>query len=494
MCEIICDSAKNKYICEENDEPMIGRFKEHKELKEAFGSKYSEFVAIYGRRRIGKTFLVRETFGRKFFFQHSGAASEGIKVQLELFRNSLIEYGHRDCPELKTWYAAFDELKYMVQTSGSQGKKVVFLDEVAWMDTSKSHFLQALEFFWNNWASNRTDILLIICASATSWIINKVFKNRGGLHNRITTKIHLYPFTLKECELYSKELGLKLNRYQIVNLYMVMGGIALYWSLLSKRLSSSQNIDALFFNRDAKLQGEYGDLYDSLFKKPEPYKQIVSALGKRLGGMSRQELLDTTGQADNGTFSDRLAELEECGFISKMPLFPKEKKESVYKLIDNYTIFYFKYIKSHCITDGFWIKSGNSQSVRSWSGFAFERVCMQHIPQIKKAIGIAAVSTTEHTWKYIPPAGDKTTKGAQIDLLIDRNDNVLNICEMKWSAGEFEIDKKYEAELRNKANVLLSETKTRKVVHTTVVTTYGVKENMYADTIQSFVTMDDLFE
>lgn len=472
---------------------MIGRIKEQRILKEAYNSEYSQFVAVYGRRRIGKTFLVRETFEYSFTFQHAGAAKESLKGQLGLFRTSLQDFGHSDCPELKTWHEAFNQLKVLIQNSKSK-KKTIFLDEAAWMDTPRSNFLSALEHFWNSWASNRKDVLLIICASATSWIINKVFKNRGGLHNRVTVRIPLAPFTLKECELYSKERGLKLNRYQILNLYMVMGGVALYWSILDKRLSAVQNIDQLFFNKDAKLNGEFYDLYNSLFKHPEAYKAIVVALGKHLPGLTRQELLKHTGQADNGVFSDRLEELEECGFIMKMRAFPKNKKESIYKLCDNFTIFYFKYIKTNAGIEDFWTKNFKSQSIRSWSGFAFERVCLQHIGQIKKAIGIAAVSTTEHMWRFVPEKGEKDIKGAQIDLLIDRDDNVINVCEMKWASEEFVIQKADDADIKNKVSALERESGTKKAIHVTMVTTYGVKHNMYYDEIQSEVVLDQLFD
>lgn len=472
---------------------MIGRVKEQNTLKEAYKSEYSQFVAVYGRRRIGKTFLVRETFGYNFTFQHAGAANETLKGQLALFRMSLQDFGHKDCPELTSWHEAFYQLKVLIQTSGSK-KKIVFLDEAAWMDTPKSNFLSALEHFWNNWASNRKDVLLIICASATSWIINKVFRNRGGLHNRVTVRIPLAPFTLKECEQYAIKNGLKLSRYQILNLYMVMGGVALYWSLLDRQLSAVQNIDQLFFNKNAKLKGEFNDLYDSLFNHPDPYKEIVVTLGKHLSGLTRKELLHYTGQADNGVFSNRLEELEECGFIIKMKLFPKDKKEAVYKLCDNYSIFYFKYIKSNSGTDDFWAKSFRSPSIKSWSGFAFERICLQHISQIKKSIGIAAVATTEHTWRYVPEDGEKEVRGAQIDLLIDRDDNVINVCEMKWASGEYVIQKKEDIDIRNKVSALERETGTKKAIHVTMVTTYGVKRNMYYDEIQSEVVLDQLFD
>ncbi len=472
---------------------MIGRGIERQTLKNAYSSKESLFAAVYGRRRIGKTYLIRETFDHSFTFYHTGSANDKIKGQLHLFRSSLIDYGHKECPVLKSWHEAFFQLRAVIENSSSK-KKVIFLDEVAWMDTQKSNFVSALEYFWNSWASGRKDILLIICASATSWVLKNVIRNKGGLHNRVTIKIPLEQFTLKECELYAKEQGLKLSRYQIANLYMVMGGVALYWSLLEKQYSVAQNIDRLFFNRNAKLHGEFNDLYNSLFKHPEPYKAIVIALGRQMEGMTRQELLQKTKQADNGIFTDKLEELEECGFIIKQKAFPKEKKEAVYKLCDNYSIFYFKYIKDNYGISEFWTKSYSLQSARAWCGFAFERVCIHHIDQIKKAMGISSVLTTEHTWRYTPPKDDKETKGAQIDLLINRNDGIINVCEMKWASEEFAISKQYDKELRNKVNTLIDETQTKKTVHITMITTYGVKHNSYFDSMQSEITLDQLFD
>lgn len=462
-------------------------------LGEAYNSKSSEFAAVYGRRRVGKTFLVREAFNYQFTFQHSGVAGATMKVQLSAFRSSLIEDGLEGCDELKDWFDAFNQLKVLIQASRKK-KKVIFLDEAAWMDTPKSGFLSALEHFWNKWASARKDVLLIICASATSWILKKVFKNRGGLHNRVTYKIPLSPFTLKECEQYAQMRGLKLNRYQIVNLYMVMGGVALYWSLLDKRYSAAQNIDILFFNPKAKLEGEYEELYDSLFKNPEPYKDIVLALGKNTKGMTRQELIDAGVVKDNGAITVKLQELEECGFIIRTPDFPKAKKDTIYKLVDNFTIFYFKYIRDNQGVEGFWTTAAGAQGIRSWSGLAFERVCLQHISQIKRALGFPMVATRQHAWRSDPAKLEEGESGVQIDLLIDRNDNIINLCEMKWASDEFVIDKKYDAELRHKADVFARQTGTKKAIHLTMVTTYGVKHNIYFDDFQSQVTIDQLFE
>jgi len=471
---------------------LIGRLEELRILNELKTSELSQFVAIYGRRRVGKTFLVREAFNYRFTFQHSGIARQGLKVQLARFRASLIENGHRDCPELADWFSAFDQLKNLVRKSRQQ-KKVIFLDEVAWMDTPKSGFVSALESFWNAWATNRKDIILIICASATSWIIKKVFKNRGGLHNRVTVRIPLAPFTLKECEDFARHQSLRLTRYQIVNLYMTMGGIAMYWSLLDRGLSAVQNINTLFFGKSAKLRGEFNELYDSLFKSPEPYKKIITAMAGNGEGLSRKELVEMVREPDNGDFTTRLEELEECGVIIRSTSFPKRRSEFRYRLIDNYTLFYFKYLRDHEGEEDYWIKASGTSSVNNWSGLAFERVCLQHVSQIKSALGIGAVLTTEHTWKSDPKKREDGETGAQVDLLIDRNDKTINLCEIKWYSEEFAIDKKTDESLRHIVSQFIKETKTRKAVQVTLITPFGVKRNAYYDSVQSVVTVDQLF-
>ena len=472
---------------------LIGRTEEIRLLKEAYKSRESEFVAVYGRRRVGKTFLVREVFDYSFTFQHSGIANESMRIQLEAFKRSLISSGDKCCPDIKSWMDAFERLKELIRAS-KQKKKIVFIDEAAWIDTPKSGFVSALENFWNGWATARKDILLVICASATSWIIKKVFRNRGGLHNRVTYKIPLAPFTLKECELYAKMQGLRLNRYQLLNLYLAMGGVALYWKMLDKRFSAAQNIDLLFFGPKAKLRGEFNELYDSLYKNPEPYKAIINMLGRTSGGLSRQELISKLGVNDNGAFSEKLEELEECGFIICSKDYPKNKRDSIYKLFDNYSIFYFKYIKENENIDGFWTSAANSQGVKAWSGLAFERVCLQHVPQIKKALGIAAVASRQHGWHSDSSQLEKGEHGVQIDLIIDRADNIVNLCEMKWASDEYVIDKKYDEELRHKSDVFCRQTKIKKAVHLTMITTFGVKHNIYFDSIQSQVVLDQLFE
>ena len=459
---------------------IIGRKKELNEIREAYKSEYSQFIAVYGRRRVGKTFLVREAFDYSFSFQHTGVANLNMKGQLEAFRMSLMEQGHKDCPVLKSWLEAFNELKVIVKSSKKR-KKVLFIDEISWIDTPKSGFLAALENFWNGWCSARKDVLLIICASATSWIINKVIKNRGGLHNRVSVRISLAPFTLKECEEYVASKNFRLSRYQILLLYMVMGGPAYYWSLLDKSKSAAQNIDSLFFAENGKLRNEYSSLYESLFKHPEPYIKIVSVLGKKATGMTRKELVDKYKLDGSGALTKCLEELEECGFIRKYNAFEKKSKGAVYQLIDNYTLFYFKFIKEADGDEAFWTNSLNTPLQNTWCGYAFERVCLQHIAQIKQALGIGSVSTKQCAWSADGGLLQEGERGAQIDLLIDRKDDTINICEMKWASAPFVISSDYDMELRNKVSTFIRQTQSRKAVHTTMITTFGVKKNMYID-------------
>ena len=477
----------------QNDTTMlIGRKEERRELNDAFKSEYSEFVAVYGRRRVGKTFLVREAFNYEFTFQHTGVAKEKIAGQLAAFRTSLIDYGYKDCPGLTSWPDAFNALKVVIKSSRKK-KKVIFIDEISWMDTPKSNFVSALEHFWNSWCSARKDVLLIICASATSWIINKVIKDRGGLHNRVNTQIYLMPFTLKECEEYLLSRNIRINRYQILTLYMVMGGPAYYWSLLQRRKSAARNIDDLFFAENGKLRGEYSALYESLFKNPDRYIKIVEALGDKAKGLTRQELIDDYGLENSGVLTTCLEALEQCGFIRKYAAIGKEKKDALFQLIDNYTLFYYKFIKESGGDPAFWSHSLNSGVHRAWSGLAFERVCLQHVGQIKAALGIAGVMTKQCAWRSDQKNLRPGERGAQIDLLIDRRDDTINICEMKWASEAYVIDKDYDEKLRNKVAAFIRETGTRKSILISMVTTYGVKENMYSDAVQSQVVMDDLF-
>lgn len=468
---------------------IIGREKEQQELREAYLSDESKFVAVYGRRRVGKTYLVRQTFKDSLTFSHSGQAKGALAEQLFGWKSSLKDAGYYVTKSPSSWLEAFDMLKDLIRKS-EEKKKVVFIDEMPWLDTPRSNFVNALEFFWNGWASGRDDVLLIVCGSATSWIVNKLFRNHGGLHNRVTNRIYLQPFTLHECELYMQQRGLSLTRYDIIEGYMILGGIPFYWSFLERGKSLAQNIDSLIFAEDGKLRYEFSELYNSLFRNPDNYIKVVLALGQCQSGLTREEIINKCGIASSGTLTTVIEDLENCGFIRKVAAFGRKSQQS-YMLIDNYTLFYLKFIKKNTENDeSFWSHSYQSPLRRAWVGTAFERVCFQHLRQIKQALGIGGVVSTVYSLN-IPPT--EVHRGAQIDMIIDRADNMVNICEMKYSNDEYVVTKDDAMSIANKTSRLLEVMKKRKSVAITMVTVYGIAHTGYWNTIQSEVTADNLF-
>ena len=469
---------------------MVGRTKELKALQSRYESAESEFVAVYGRRRVGKTFLIRNAFAGRFAFQHAGLARGGMKKQLRHFKNSLKEAGRIVEKPMEDWVDAFEELKEVIKASDLD-KKVVFIDEMPWLDTPRSDFISALEAFWNGWASARNDVLLIICGSAASWIVKKLFKNKGGLHNRVTCRIHLHPFTLAECQAYARERGLSMSRKDIAECYMALGGIPYYWSYLERPYSVAQNFDRLFFADGAPLKHEFAELYDSLFKSTKVHLKIINALGTKKVGMTREELLAQTKLTSSGALSGCLEALEECGFIRKYRVLGS-KKRFVFQLMDSFTLFHFRFLADlEGKDENWWSRSVTSPVQANWRGLAFERLCLQHVPQMKAALGIASVLTNVHAWCHAPD--DVYPVGVQIDLLLDRADNVINVCEMKYFAGPYAIDKAADADFEQKLETFRAVTKTEKAVHLTLVTSRGLVRNAYANSVQSEVTLDDLF-
>lgn len=471
---------------------LTGRVQEQNLLRQAFRADRSRFIAVYGRRRVGKTFLIRETFDYSFTFQHAGLAKGGYRDQLNAFSGSLSEAGASDTEPPKNWMEAFGRLKTLIRES-SDSRKVIFIDELSWMDTPRSDLIMALENFWNGFASARKDVLLIICTSATSWILKTVIHDKGGLHNRVTDKISLRPFYLNECEQFLENKGVVMDRYDILEGYMAMGGVPYYWDFVQSGKSMTQNIDAIFFKKDALLKGEFDYLYASVFRKPEDYIRIIKALGKKKAGMRRNELSRETDLVCNGSFSRKLEELESCGFIRKYHEFGKRNMGAVFQLIDNYTLFYFKFLEK-APTDGrYWEKTIDSPIRRAWTGLAFERVCLQHSEQIRKKLGVSGVLTDECSWQCASDP-DHGIYGTQIDLVIDRRDRIVNLCEMKYSTSNYAITKEYDRKLREKITDFKTLTKTKRAVHLTMVTTYGLERNKYAGRIQSVVTAEDLFQ
>lgn len=468
---------------------MVGRTYEIETLREIASEDRSRFVVVYGRRRVGKTFLIREAFDYRFAFSHTGMENASMADQLEAFYGSLVDQGldpTSAAPE--NWIQAFGLLKRLLK-SVSEQRKIVFIDELPWMDTPRAKFVSALENFWNGWCSARKDIVLIVCGSATSWMIKKVLKNKGGLFNRANRVLCLKPFTLGECEAYMKERGLSMGRKEIAQGYMIFGGAPYYWSLLDRSMSLAQSVDRLCFTQGGELTAEFKRLYASVFKHPGTHLKVIEALASRRCGLTRDEIVAAVGFQDSGKLSVILEELEESGFIRVYAPFGRIKRGSLYQLMDAFTIFYFAFMKGRTTARaGYWLEAVGSQERLAWEGVSFERVCLWHEKEIKAALGIAGVSTSVCSWRSSRREG-----GAQIDLLIDRKDGVVNVCEMKFGQGEYSIGASYARELENKLALLRDETRTEKSLHLTFVTVSGVRRNENSHLVQSQVRLDDLF-
>lgn len=472
-------------------ENIIGRKNEIARLRRAHQSKKSEFVAIYGRRRVGKTFLIREFFESKFSFQHTGLANAKTEQQLLNFQNSLNrQFNLTIIGTFNNWLEAFQILITKIEHLRSKSKKVIFIDELPWLDTARSDFMIGLEHFWNGWASQRKDILLVVCGSAASWMINELINNHGGLHNRITYRIKLSPFNLKETAQLLRSKHSVLEQYQILQLYMVMGGIPFYLDAISPEQSADQNIEALCFRKGALLQNEYHNLLNSLFRNASNHDKVIEALSKKSQGLSRQEISEQAKLSSGGGLTNLLSELEESGFIESYNPFSNKTKQTIYRLSDFYCLFYHRFIKNNKNFDeGVWQNALDNPKHRAWGGYTFEQICMSHTSQIKKTLGISGIQTSVSSWK------SKSSKNrAQIDLVIDRRDQVINLCEAKFSINPYSITKSYSENLRNKIGSFKQETKTRKSVFLTMITTFGLKDNSYsASLVQNSITMQDLF-
>ena len=470
---------------------VIGRKEETDKLKKAYNSDKSEFVAVYGRRRIGKTFLIRETFDYKFTFQYSGIFKISNQKQLEVFYRNLLEQGlDPNEKQPKDWFEAFFLLQHLIIKS-KDIRKVIFLDELPWMDARNSHFIPAFEHFWNGWASARKDILLIICGSATSWIINKIFRNKGGLYNRATYKIKLQQFSLYQCEELAKYLKLPYNRNMLIEGYMVMGGVPFYWTKLDNKASLGKNIDNLFLKEDGELHDEFNYIYSSMFNTPEKYIKIVQALSGKKSGMTRDDIISKAKIDNNGHVSRMLEDLIECGFVRKYCHTGKLLKDALYQLVDCYTLFYYKFVRmAHGIDEEYWARSMQTSAYSSWCGLAFERVCLLHTRQIKTAMGIAGIKADLYSW-FIK----KNTEhpGVQIDLIIDRADNIINICEMKYAPEGFRLTNSELLKIKTRLNVFRLYTIRSKALQPVLITSNGTIANNNSLEIPLQVNGDQLF-
>ncbi|MBT1712458.1 ATP-binding protein, partial [Fulvivirgaceae bacterium PWU5] len=450
-------------------------------------------IALFGRRRVGKTFLIRRHLEASIVFEFVGSRNVKLGEQLENFKKALGKAAGNEkiYQTPKNWTDALDLLSHYLTPKLAIGRAVVFLDEFPWLNTHKSRFLSAFDHWWNSWGSKQNNLIVIICGSAASWMIQNVVNNKGGLHNRITRKIRLLPFNLGDTESFLNSRDVYMDRYQILQIYMVMGGIPHYLKEVKKGESSTQAIDRICFTKDGLLAGEFKNLYHSLFDDATRHLAVVRALAANQSGLTRSEIIDKAEFTSGGTITGLLEELIESGFVTAWQPYDKKSKDTIFKLADEFTHFYLKFIeKNRSSGQGVWQSFSSGQSWKSWSGVAFERICLKHIPQIKKELGIASIYTEESAWRFL----SKQEKGAQVDLLLDRKDFVINLCEMKYSESEFLIDKDYAEDLENKKEVFARQTKTKKSVYVTFITTFGIKENEYAKRlVQNSITKDALF-
>lgn len=474
---------------------FVGRDKEIKELDSVMSSNRSEFVIIYGRRRVGKTFLIQNYFDKRFAFSFVGWRNQSTKTQLDRFSKAISQYSKsKKVRTLNSWIDAFDLLEEYIDSIGTSDKKVVFFDEMPWIDTKQSEFVEALEYFWNSWAANRDDIVFVACGSATSWMVDKLVDNQGGLHNRITRRIYLRPFNLCEVRQYLANKGIDWDFYQIIQLYMVLGGVPFYLSLLDSRLSLEQNIDALFFRCGALLQDEFDELYNALFSKADSYILVVKALAYKREGLLRSEIGQRT-KISGGTLTKILKNLERCDFIVTYSQFKCKSKYTLYRLKDFFTLFYYKFIEGNNTKDeSFWQHASLTHSVESWEGFSFELVCYVHLQQIKKALGISGISTETSTWRYVPKSSDPDGRGAQVDLVISRIDKIIHLIEIKFSSKKYSITKDYYDRLKSRKELFAEVNDISRGLVDTFITPYGLLDGKYKPMINSEITAEDLFE
>ena len=471
---------------------LVARSEELRLLNHAMEKKESQFIAIYGRRRVGKTYLVREAFEGKFFFTHTGFYNCPKEYQLNAFYNTLRKTGlSGDYHVPENWIEAFDLLERLLQQNPSDQKKVIFLDEISWMDTIQSDFISALEHFWNAYASARKDIVLIICSSATTWVIDHVIHSKGGFHNRLTLSIHLQPFTLAEVEAYTRFLGVPLTRMQMLEGYMALGGIPYYWSHIEKGMSIEQYIDFLFFRKGALLRDEFDYLFQALFRKPDAYISIIQALATRKKGLTRGEILEATGLPSSGDTSKKLMELENCDMIRIYTAFG-ERKGTLYQLTDPFILFYYHFMEHRSMDPHFWMHQANTPVTNTWKGLAFEMVCLLHVQEIKQKLGIGSVRTDVFSFT-VKKDLEKGIHGSQIDLVIKRADKVTNLMEMKYGQEEYLITKSDDDAMRRRRSDYQRAMKSRDAIHLTMVTPYGVVQNAYAGNLDGVLTADDLF-
>ena len=467
---------------------IIGRKHEQEILQLCMDSGKAEFVAVYGRRRVGKTYLVKQFFGECFDFYATGVYEVPRSEQLKHWQLQLQRFSGVKRLKPKDWFEAFDQLQEYLEGKAGQERVVIFIDELPWLDTPKSNFVRALDLFWNSWASGRSNIKLVVCGSATTWMTNKLLGDKGGLHNRVTRPLHLSPFTLLETEEYLRSMRMDWSRHDVLEAYMTLGGTPFYLSLLRPELSLRQNIDELFFGQDAALRTEYGFLFKSLFKEATTYRRVVELLATKLSGLTRQDIVASLKVTDNGVLTDVLDNLVKCDFLRRYQAFGKKERNMLYQLSDMYVLFYLRFVKNNNGMDPHAWSTMRDGARNAWSGYAFEQVCIQHVAQVKMALGISGIASDVSSWTY---RGDEG--GAQIDLVIDRSDRCIDLCEMKYSDSPYELKKDYVDWLLERRDKFREVTGTTQTLRLTMVSASGIKQGKYDSYLQGKVSLDDLF-
>ena len=478
-----------------DDVKLLGREEECRRLNHALRKKEAQLIVVYGRRRVGKTYLINAFFQKRFDFKLTGEYNAPKESQLENFTLELNRRTRRSNVIPNSWKEAFNHLRDYLEQLPSDEKHVVFLDEMPWMDTPGSDFLPAFEYFWNSYGNACDDLVFIVCGSATSWMTDHIDRNKGGLFSRKTCSLHLKPFTLGETEAFLQAAGINWSRYDIAMCYMIMGGIPYYLGFLDSELPLSSNIDMLFFSKGAELAEEFDNLFRTLFTHSDQYIRIVEELSKRRYGLGKKELAERTGLSYNGEFTKKLNRLVESGFVQSISYYNQKSRETRYQLSDYFSMFYFRFVREHYgVDESYWTHTYDNPSQNAWAGLTFEQLCRDHLLQIKQRLGISGVLTELSTWWARGTDRDQNNAGAQIDMVLDRRDHVISLCEAKYSPNLFEIDKAYELTLRNKIESFRSATGTTKSLQLVMITTFGVKNNKYSNLIQSQVQLDDLFD
>lgn len=472
-------------------ESIIGRELEIEQLQKYIGSRKAEFIAIYGRRRVGKTYLVRQLFQERLAFDMSGVINGSKEEQMGSFIQALRQSGMSpDTPTPTKWMEAFAVLRDLMAERPKDTPCLIFIDELPCLDTPRARFVQALDHFWNGWAAHQSHVKLIVCGSATSWMVRNLIDSHGGLHNRLTHEMHLHQFTLREVEDYLRHEHFKWNRQTICQLYMITGGIPYYLSLLDNGQGLPENIDRLFFSTDGELRREYQRLYRSLFKEPEPYMRIIQLLAAHRQGLTREEIVAKTGKETGGYLTTLLEDLVNCDFIRYYNIREQRIKKNggIYQLVDFYTLFYHTFLAKPVTDEHFWSHTQNQPIQNTWNGLAFERVVMAHIPQVKTALGIDRIHTEYYSWR-----SRKSKPKAQVDLLIERSDQLINLCEIKFAKAPYALTEEEDMRLRVRMDDFQQETGTRAGILLTMITTYGLRQNEHSGGVNAEVRMNDLF-